>query len=148
MKDKLIALLTLLLALMRTPTSETASIEKQKKAIKLKRDEIDTMHGDEDFNSAEISELIDDITEVASTSEPDSEYAEVPDTEEAEESSEEEEPAEEEEEEPAPKKKSKKQPEPEEEEEEAAEEEPAEEEEEEEEPAPKKKSAAKKKSRR
>lgn len=78
MKDKLIVLFTLILALARTPKDQDEHIDKQKKKIQEVRDEIDTLHGDEDFNSDEVSELINDIITVAATSEPDEEYAEIP----------------------------------------------------------------------
>jgi len=78
MKDKLLLLLSCLLALMRTPPDEAKSIKSQKKNIKLLRDEINTFHGDDDIASEEASELIDDLIEVGASSQPDDEYSEVP----------------------------------------------------------------------
>jgi len=81
MKQQYLLLLGALLALARTPKGEDESedsIATQKDNIQLIRDEIDTLHGDEEFNDPEVKDLIDDLIEVAGSSEPDTEYAEFP----------------------------------------------------------------------
>lgn len=81
MKKQIIALLSGILALARTPKDEDQSeesIKAQKKQIELIRDEIDTLHGDEDFNADEVKELINDLIEVSETSEPGEGYGEFP----------------------------------------------------------------------
>lgn len=81
MKEALVQLLTLLLALARTPTDQKESIEAQKAKLQEQRDTIDTMHGDSELAEPEVTDLLDDLTEVVATSEPDEEYAEVPEEE-------------------------------------------------------------------
>lgn len=81
MKKQYLLFLGALLALARTPKGEDESeesVEAQKENLQLIRDEIDTMHGDEEFNDDEVKALIDDLIEVASQSEPDAEHAEIP----------------------------------------------------------------------
>lgn len=82
MKPLLIQLFTGLLALSRTPKGQDeseASIDEQKARIQQVRDEINTMHGDELINDEEVQVLLNDMVEIAATSEPDADYAEFPD---------------------------------------------------------------------
>lgn len=79
MKQALIELLTLILALQRLPKSASPEvIQAAKDKIDEHKGVIDTMHGDSELNDPEVVEVIDDLVEVAATSEPDAEYAETP----------------------------------------------------------------------
>lgn len=78
MKEKLLALLALLVALIQIHPDEADAIELQKKKIQLKRDEIDTFHGDHELNDDQTKEAIDDLVEVGAAATPDSDHENVP----------------------------------------------------------------------
>lgn len=79
MSQLLVQLFILIIALLRIPPDETDAIEKQKKKIQLKRDEIDTFHGDHDANEPEIQAQLDDLIQMAEGATPAEGYDEIPD---------------------------------------------------------------------
>jgi len=70
MKDKLIALLTLLITLGRTRVDEEATITDLRQQLKLKQDEIKTLHGDDVLADPQVQALIDQAGQVAADSTP------------------------------------------------------------------------------
>lgn len=79
MSQFLVQLFALIIQLLRIPPDETDAIEKQKKKIQLKRDEIYTFHGDHDANEPEIQSQIDDLIQMAEGATPAEGYDEIPD---------------------------------------------------------------------
>lgn len=79
MQQALQTLLELLLVLFRLPKDTKQSvIDKAKQNIEDHKALIATAHGDSELNHPNTLTLIDDLTEVAATSDPDDEYAETP----------------------------------------------------------------------
>lgn len=79
MQQALEKLLELLLVLLRIPkNAPPAVIAEAKQAIEDHKATIDTMHGDSELAHPNVTTLIDDLTEIAATSDPDEEYSETP----------------------------------------------------------------------
>lgn len=78
MKDILLQLLAYLLALAQTPKANEEEATKIQSMIKDHQDWINTAAGDSELADPEIADKINDLSIVLGSSEPDPEYAEVP----------------------------------------------------------------------
>lgn len=78
MKDILLQLLAYLLALAQTPKANEEEATKIQAMIKDHQDWINTAAGDSELADPEIADKINDLSIVLGSSEPDPEYAEVP----------------------------------------------------------------------
>lgn len=84
MKDILLQLLAYLLALAQTPKANEEEATKIQAMIKDHQDWINTAAGDSELADPEIADKINDLSIVLGSSEPDPEYAEVPEFDESE----------------------------------------------------------------
>lgn len=79
MQPALQKLLELLLVLLRLPKdAPQEAIDKAKQNLEDHKALIDTSHGDSELNHPDSLSVVDDLIEVAATSDPDEEYAETP----------------------------------------------------------------------